>query len=256
MMDSALSQINRAWRLLMTGLCFSFFGLGGLLLSLTWFNLLLLIQPDPARRRKTVRASISWSFRIFLAVTRFVGVFDYRFTGTDLLKQDKGCLIVANHPTLVDYVLLASVLPDCDCLVKEGLLKNPFMRGVVKAADYLVNSEAETMVEACRQRLDEGGVILIFPEGTRSVPGQPVKLQRGAAHIAVRCRRDIRIVRIQCSQFFLYKNIKWYKIPSEKPLFTVDVKDKVQVENFSASPETSAAIFARRLTGYLTEALA
>jgi 1-acyl-sn-glycerol-3-phosphate acyltransferase len=147
------------------------------------------------------------------------------------------------------------VLPNCDCIVKEGILKNPFMRGVAKAADYLVNSQAETMIETCRQRLDEGGVILIFPEGTRSVPGQSVKLQRGAAHIAVRCRRDIRIVRIQCSQGFLYKNTKWYKIPPKKPFFTVEVKNKIQVEEFSIGSETSTAIFARRLTGYLTEAL-
>jgi hypothetical protein len=37
----------------MTGFCFALFGLGGLLLSLVWFNLLLATIRDKARRRRT-----------------------------------------------------------------------------------------------------------------------------------------------------------------------------------------------------------
>ncbi len=42
------------------------------------------------------------------------------------LRQERGCLVVANHPTLIDYVLLASVMPETDCLVKSALLKKSF----------------------------------------------------------------------------------------------------------------------------------
>ncbi len=51
--------------------------------------------------------------------------------------------MVANHPTLIDYVILASVMPETDCLVKSALLRNPFVSGVIRSADYLINSEAE-----------------------------------------------------------------------------------------------------------------
>ncbi len=65
------------------------------------------------------------------------------------------------HPTLIDYVLLASVMPETDCLVKSALLKNPFLGGVVRAADYLINSEAETLLPRCQQRLAQGDALLI-----------------------------------------------------------------------------------------------
>ena len=43
-MSRILSRLDRFWRMLMTGFCFALFGLGGLLLSLVWFNLLLIFQ--------------------------------------------------------------------------------------------------------------------------------------------------------------------------------------------------------------------
>lgn len=40
-MSKLMSRLEWAWRLVMTGLCFALFGLGGLLLSVVWFNVLL-----------------------------------------------------------------------------------------------------------------------------------------------------------------------------------------------------------------------
>ncbi|MDM9078586.1 1-acyl-sn-glycerol-3-phosphate acyltransferase, partial [Enterobacter roggenkampii] len=135
-----------AWRLVMTGFCFALFGIGGLLLSVVWFNLLLLLVWNPVRRRRLARRSIAASFRAFLTVAKTLGVLDYRIEGSDVLRQEKGCLVVANHPTLIDYVLLASVMPETDCLVKSALLKNPFVSGVIRAADYLINSQADALL--------------------------------------------------------------------------------------------------------------
>lgn len=82
--------------------------------------------------------------------------------------------MVANHPTLIDYVILASVMPETDCLVKSALLRNPFVSGVIRAADYLINSEAETLLSASQQRLAQGDTLLIFPEGTRTRSGEAI----------------------------------------------------------------------------------
>ena len=139
-MSGLTSRLDRLWRMTMTGFCFALFGLGGLLLSLVWFNLLLLVQRDRAKRRQLARRSISASFRLFLAVVRGVGVLDYRFNNLDVLRAERGCLVIANHPSLLDYVFLASVMNETDCLVKSALLRNPFVSGVIRAADYLINS--------------------------------------------------------------------------------------------------------------------
>ncbi|CND82612.1 putative acyltransferase [Yersinia nurmii] len=248
-------QINWLWRLVMTGLCFALFGLGGLLLSLLWFNFLLLTQRDGQQRRILARRSISASFRLFLALARRLGVLDYRLQGIEKIRADKGCLVVANHPTLLDYVILASALPDVDCLVKAGLLRNPFVNGVIKAADYLVNSQGPTLLAACRQRLNRGENILIFPEGTRTSPGKPLKLQRGAANVAVRCECDLRIVHIHCSQQTLDKQSRWYQIPPEKPVFSVVVGERIANEYFVAVEEDAQALAARQLNRQLAQLL-
>ncbi|AUG98804.1 lysophospholipid acyltransferase family protein [Pectobacteriaceae bacterium CE70] len=248
------SRLNRLWRLAMTGCCFAMFGLGGLVLSLFWFNLLLLVQRDATHRRQLARRSISASFRLFLRISRVLGVLDYRIDGVEHLQRDRRCLIVANHPTLIDYVLLASVMPDVDCLVKADLQKNFFFRGVIRAADYLVNSRSETLLPDCQQRLDSGDAIMIFPEGTRTRYGKPLVLQRGAANIAVRCGCDLRIVHICCSQQTLGKQNRWYHIPPDKPYFTVSVQDRISSKTFIA-PDDALPLAARRLNRFLYQSL-
>lgn len=86
--------------------------------------------------------------------------------------------MVANHPSLIDYVMLASVMPETDCMVKSALLKNPFVSGVIRAADYLINDQADALLPASRQRLQQGDTILIFLKARAPCRGK-MQLQRG-----------------------------------------------------------------------------
>lgn len=249
------SVFNRLWRWVATGLFFALFGIGGLALSLVWFTLLRLIFRHEAVLQQLTHSSIRHSFKFFLNALRLAGVMDYQIIGAEKFKQDSGCLVVANHPSLLDYVFLASCMPRCDCIVKQALLDNLFVRGVIKAAGYLVNSGSEALMQACEERLKAGGVLLIFPEGTRSVAGQPITLQRGAANIAVRTRCDVRIVQISCQPPMLTKQGKWYKIPDTKPQFIIRVQGKIDAGQFSDQHDLSPALAARRLTRYLRSEL-
>ncbi|EFD0562200.1 1-acyl-sn-glycerol-3-phosphate acyltransferase [Escherichia coli] len=224
-MSKLMSRLEWTWRLVMTGLCFALFGLGGLLLSVVWFNILLVLVWDTSRRRRLARRSIAASFRLFLTVAKGLGVLDYRIDGAEILRQERGCLVVANHPTLIDYVL--------------------------RAADYLINSEAETLLPRCQQRLAQGDTILIFPEGTRTKPGEKMTLQRGAANIAVRCASDLRIVTIGCSEHLLDKQSKWYDVPPDRPFFTVEVHGRVEINKFYDATSQEPALAARQLNRHL-----
>lgn len=254
-MTGFFTQVNRLWRAAMTGVCFALFGLGGLLLSVVWFNLLLVAVRNKQRRRKLARRSISASFRLFLAVVKGVGVLDYRIEGQAILGQERGCLVVANHPSLIDYVMLASVMPETDCMVKSALLRNPFLSGVIRSADYLINDQAEKLLPACRQRLQQGDTILIFPEGTRTLPGEKMTLQRGAANIAVRCGSDLRLVVIRCTEHMLGKQSKWYNAPPTKPHFTVTVGERVKIDQFYDAKTQEPALAARQLNRHLLHQL-
>ncbi|CAI1165623.1 acylglycerophosphoethanolamine acyltransferase [Serratia rubidaea] len=249
------SWLNRCWRVLATGGLFALFGVGGLLLSCVWFNLLRLVVRDSGRRHQLTQDAIRHSFRVFLSACRFFGVFDYAFEHEERLQEDAGCLVIANHPSLLDYVLLASRMPRCDCIVKQALLRNVFVRGVIKAAGYLANAESERLLALCQQRLASGGTILIFPEGTRTTPGSALTLQRGAANIAIRSQCPIRLVQIRCEPPMLTKQGKWYNIPAIKPQFRVTVLDKIDTRTFMHEDDVSPARAARRLTQHLTDAL-
>lgn len=254
-MTAITQPFIRAWRLLMTGLCFGLFGIGGLLLSLLWFNLLLVAVHNRNTRRRLARRSISASFRVFLTFASVTGVFRHRIQGAEILRQERGCVVVANHPTLVDYVMIASVMPETDCIVKSALLKNPFLSGVIRAADYLINSDADTLLAQSAARLQRGDTLLIFPEGTRTLPGENMTLQRGAANIAVRCRRDIRTVTIHCSEHMLGKEQPWYHVPRTIPLFDVIVHERICIDDVINANKQEPALAARALNRHLLHKL-
>ena len=127
--------------------------------------------------------------------------------------------------------------------------------GVIRAADYLINSEAEPLLAASQQRLAQGDTLLIFPEGTRTRFGEAISLQRGAANIAVRCNSDLRVVLIHCSEHLLDKKSRWYDVPPEKPVFTVDVRDRVNIDEFYDANEQEPALAARQLNRHMQHQL-
>ena len=78
---------------------------------------------------------------------RRLGVLTVSVSGAARLQRE-GLLVLANHPTLIDVVLLVALLPDADCVVKRAVARNPFMRATVRAAGYIVNDDGPALVEA------------------------------------------------------------------------------------------------------------
>ncbi|WP_434779125.1 lysophospholipid acyltransferase family protein [Neisseria sp. Ec49-e6-T10] len=249
------SWLNKIWRITATGFCFAFFGIGGLILSALWFPLLRLCIKNELKCHAMTQNSIKNTFRFFIKLMQTLGILDIHFIHLEKLDEDSGCIMVANHPSLLDYVFLASVMPRCDCIVKETLLDNFFMSGVIKAAGYIPNTQADILLPACQKKLNESGTILIFPEGTRTTPGQSIQLQRGAANIALRSKVDIRIARIHCDLPMLTKQGKWYNIPPAKPTFTISIDEKIHIHDFISDGDEALAADARRLTQYLQQKL-
>lgn len=161
-------------------------------------------------------------------------------------------MLAANHPTFLDYVLIASQLPEVDCIIKSGLERNFFLSSMIGTADYLINSRHEELLPLSSQRLQSGECILIFPESTRTVPGQELRLRRGCAQIALRCRCDVRLIRIRCSEPYLVKNMKWYNLPRRRLLIELCAGERIGIEDFIKRQDTQEpSLLARRLTAFL-----
>ncbi len=243
------------WRRLKTGFLWVIFGLGGLALTFTVFPWVRLAHADPERRALAARRWIQRTFRGFMWLARTLNVADLDASAVRGLQGVKGAIIVANHPTILDYVMIASELPEMDCVVKADLKKNPFLRGPVLSADYLFNDAAEAILDEVQGRLKKGHNILIFPEGTRTVPGSPLKLQRGVAHLALRLNCPIEVLHIQASDRWLDKSSQWYEIPKRRPSITIGRGPRLVPADYVRDTDSGYSLSSRRLTRALTEQL-
>ncbi len=247
-------MINYLWRLLGTAVAFTLFGLGALVLSVLVFPCFNLLVTDIVVKKRRSRRLIAKSFRLFILALETIGVIRFRLDDLESLTNLPGQILVANHPSLIDVVLLIARLDDADCIVKASLYNNPFLSGAVKAAGYIPNSDPEQLLIACQQTLNSGSTLIIFPEGTRSIPNQPLKLQRGAANIALRITAKIRLVHIKVHPSTLTKSEPWYQIPRTKPTFHIKLGEQIDTEIF-AKQYQHTSLAARRLTGYISEQL-
>lgn len=245
--------VNRGWRVLATGLCFAVFGLGGLVVRCVVYPALLLGVRQPGRRQHLSQAVIHHSFRWFVALMRCVGVLSYEVRGMERLQR-RGLLILANHPSLIDVVFLISFVRHADCIVKAALARNPFTRGPITAAGFITNSGGPELLDDCLRSLQAGNNLIIFPEGTRTPLQGRVRLQRGAAHVAVKGRIAITPVHIHSSLPMLTKGTPWWQVPLRKPHFTIEVREDIAVAPFCETAP-SEVLAARQVTEHLSEQL-
>jgi 1-acyl-sn-glycerol-3-phosphate acyltransferase len=260
MMSSLRHKTNRVWRIVATGYCFAFFGLAGIVLSATIFPFLRITSRDADHGRVRIQKAMSRVFSFFFRMMRFVGVISYDLRGIEKLRDGAaGKLIVANHPTLIDVVFLVGLLPTVDCIVKDGLWRNPFLRWPVLWAGYIPNSSAQQLVGSCAKTLQSGRSLLVFPEGTRTVPGQPFAMRRGAAQIALAARVDILPITISCDPLMLAKTQAWHEAPCGPGHFVISVGDPIPASEYlpDGLPHSLAArALTRRFESYFVDSLA
>ena len=245
--------LNYCWRVVATGYNFAFFGIGGLVLTLTALPLARLWPGSLQRKNERARWVVHHVFRYFVWQMRATGVISTQMEAVRRELHDRGRhLVIANHPTLIDVVLLISRLPRSTCIVKQALWRNPFLKGVVAATGYISNSDPEQLLEQCRNTLQAGYPIIVFPEGTRSRPGQALQFQRGAAHIAVRCEADIVPLVISCEPPMLRKGEPWYRIPPRRAHIVVSAGERLSVAELTKTAPSQAAA-TRRLNRFLQD---
>jgi len=247
------SLLNRWWRVAATGFSFAGFGVGGLLLGLVVFPLLLSV-PQRARRAALARRVIHHLFQLFVAMICGLGLCSLEVRGRERLRR-RGLLILASHPSLIDVVFLMSLVEHADCIVKAALLRNPFTRGPVRAAGFVCNDSGAGLLDDCVASVRAGNNLIVFPEGTRTPAGTALgRLQRGAANLAVRGALAITPVRITCTQPMLGKNDKWWRVPLRAGHFLIDVGDDIAIDPHLARAGAQA-LAARRLTDELARHL-
>jgi 1-acyl-sn-glycerol-3-phosphate acyltransferase len=248
-----LDRLDRAWRITGTGFAFACLFGSGAVLSVIAFSLVRLVTPQAPLRRQRNQYLIHLAFRFYVRMLQALRLLTLQVDGREKLDDGISRVIVANHPSLLDVVFLMSLVPRAQCLVKKELWSSPYLGGLVRSAGYIRNDlDAEALIAECGLALAQGNSLIIFPEGTRSTPGQPRQFLRGFANIATLLEAQIQLVSITCDPPTLIKGEKWWMIPPRRPVFRILVGERIDAKGWLGCDHRSLAArkLVRRLDAY------
>jgi 1-acyl-sn-glycerol-3-phosphate acyltransferase len=134
-----LKRLDKVWRSFGTGLFLALIGVVGSAMSLTLFPLLCLVTRDPVCRQRRFQYLLKLGFKAYCWGIRTLGTADITLIGAEKLRSLEGTLVVANHPSLLDVVLIMSAIPRAQCIVKAALWSHPFFRFTMRGASYIRN---------------------------------------------------------------------------------------------------------------------
>lgn len=122
----------------------------------------------------------------------------------DRIASLRGAVIVCNHCSYLDPLLLIAQLERATTIVKSVFFTLPIFGWVIRIAGYLPATATGRFaglvlarMEAMPAYLAAGGNLFVFPEGTRSRDGQVGALNQGALKIARQCRVPVHVLRLE-----------------------------------------------------------
>jgi 1-acyl-sn-glycerol-3-phosphate acyltransferase len=152
--------------------------------------------------------------RYFVGLMKSSGIITCDLAALDPLAGQTRLVIAANHPTLLDVILIVSRLPRVVCTAKAGLLNNFFVGASARLAGYIRNDAATPLVREGIRQLAHGRQLLIFPEGTRSSDGTVGPFKPGFALMAQCAVAPIQTVFIETNSRFLGKGWPLWRKPA------------------------------------------
>jgi 1-acyl-sn-glycerol-3-phosphate acyltransferase len=165
----------------------------------------LLALPAVKHRRNVFQYLNHLFFKIFFAICRGI-IPRHQWTIDPRITSIHSSIVACNHLSYLDSILLISLFAKHTTIAKNRLFGLPFMGAVVKHAGYIPSSGRGrygelllNSLEAIAIHLDQGGNIIIFPEGTRSRDGRVGELHKGAFKIARYCKAPIKVLKIENS---------------------------------------------------------
>jgi 1-acyl-sn-glycerol-3-phosphate acyltransferase len=112
-----------------------------------------------------------------------------RYEGRHHLPWNGPAVIVANHLSLLDILVIYGLFRPFKWVSKAEIFRFPFVGWNMRLNDYVAirrgdRESIRQMLAHCRRHLDAGSPVMIFPEGTRSEDGVLQPFKDGAFKLA------------------------------------------------------------------------
>ncbi len=224
------------------------FVFGGLFFSAIAFALSLVLPDETGKRLG--RRMLSGLFRFFHWALHRWGLVSIDLQDIDDLRELRGAVVAPNHITLFDVVFIVSRLPDAVCIAKASVMRNPVYGGFARLCRYIPNDSPAAMVKAAQAELESGAVLLVFPEGTRTVDPPINRFKGGFALIAKRARAPIHTLYITSNSHALGK--RWFILKAPKFPYRYRIE---RGATFEVAPEQDTKAFLDQLETHFRDAL-
>jgi 1-acyl-sn-glycerol-3-phosphate acyltransferase len=221
------------------------------LICLTWSVFALPLYIILPRRAGTAigRCGIMSGFRLYawsLSITR---TYLLDLQDIDSLKGGPPLILAPNHPCLIDALLILTRHPNIVCVMKSALMKNVFLGAGSRLARYVPNESSRQMIKESVAHLKDGGVLLLFPEGTRSTRAPINALVGSVGLIAKHANVPVQTLVIETDSPFLSKGWPLFRRPDLPITYRVRLGKRFD-------PPTDVPAFTAELDRYYRQELA
>jgi 1-acyl-sn-glycerol-3-phosphate acyltransferase len=220
--------------------------------QLCWSLIAFLIRHSVSEEtgRRIGRRFVSRLYRYCFRVTGLLGLLRVDASALDAIDPDEPLIIAPNHPSVVDALILISRLEKLNCIMKASVLDNILLGSGARLAGYIRNDGVKRMLRLSAMDLKQGGQLIIFPEGTRTIAAPVNPFKCGFAAMAKTARVPIQTVFIETDTPYLSKGWPILKKPKHLPMtFRVRLGERFEVDQ-------DVNAFVDRLHGYFARELA
>ncbi|KAL9599274.1 MAG: hypothetical protein Q9219_003976 [cf. Caloplaca sp. 3 TL-2023] len=171
------------------------------------YGVLVSLALRPFNRHRLAQHLTARSFSLVMRLA--TGVSFTILSGEEHLSARRPCVIVGNHQSELDVLLLGEIFPPyCSVTAKSSLKRVPFLgwfmalSGTVFIDRANSASAQQAFKGAVQEMLRERQSVFIFPEGTRSYARGPEMggFKKGAFHLAVQAGVDV--VPVVCANYW------------------------------------------------------
>src|SRR5690606_21187181 len=172
-----------------SSISFAYYGLGGFLLSLTGIVFMKLVPIS-------MKIKMNWFHKMMSKFMKSV-LASYPFTKTKITNTsnetfEKQAIIIANHSSFLDILIIGMLHPKIIFLVNDWVYNSPFFGKAVRLAGfYPVSNGIENGVAHLQKKINQGYSLMVFPEGTRSYTNKMKRFHKGAFYLSEQFKLDI-----------------------------------------------------------------
>lgn len=206
-MQPFFKHIKPAADLILTLIYWTYFTLGYIIFFLPLYLWSAFFSKDPEQSFQKLNHLF---YKGFLGLVRSLTP-GLNFDIDEQVLSVRSSIIVCNHISYLDPILLISLYEKQKTIVKNIFFKLPVFGWVLKRSGYMPSDSdaklSELMlrqVEGMHEYLASGGNLFVFPEGTRSRDGNIGKFEKGLFKIARFCHAPVKVFFIQNSNRLFY----------------------------------------------------